>query len=446
MTNIVGSALLGVTLGCARCHDHKFDPFRQSDYYRLQAYFAATQDRDVPRYTPDEKNAWEAMTEPVEREIKRLKEAMKLAGGEEQAKLERQLEDLEDRRPPPLPTLFSVSEEPTRRTAINLLARGDYRNLGPAVGMRPPGVLLPENAPEMPPETTNPRTRLARWVVHPENPLTARVMVNRIWEYHFGRGIVGTPNDFGRMGQRPTHPELLDYLANEFVSSGYSIKHIHQLILLSNAYRQSSSVPEGSVERQRDPDNKLLWRFNRRRLDAEELRDAILAAAGNLNLTAGGPSVMVPIDRELVNALYKPAQWQVASDTAQHNRRSVYLIAKRNLRLPFLEVFDAPDTLVSCPRRESSTHAPQALELLNGSFSNDQAKVFATRLAEESPGSYRRQIDLAYRLAAGRAPSERELRLALNFMRQEANRAGNQKSREEFALAMFNLNAFLYVN
>jgi len=271
-------------------------------------------------------------------------------------------------------------------------------------------------------------------------------MVNRIWEYHFGRGIVSTPNDFGRMGERPTHPELLDYLANEFVSSGYSVKHIHRLILLSNAYRQSSAVPEKAAALEKDPENKLLWRFNRRRLEAEELRDAILAVAGNLNPEAGGPSIMVPIEKELVNALYKPSQWQVTPDPAQHNRRSVYLIAKRNLRLPFVEVFDAPDTLVSCPRRESSTHAPQALELLNGSFSNREAKVLAARLAAESGRSYRRQIVLAYRLAAGRAPTQRELQLALDFLREEARRAGDEKARAEFALAIFNLNAFLYVN
>jgi hypothetical protein len=446
MTNIVGSAVLGVTLGCARCHDHKFDPFRQSDYYRLQAYFAATHGHDVPRYTPEEQAAWKAKAEPVEREMKQLRESKKHAKEEEQAEFEKRLEDLEDKMPPQLPALFGVTDDPAKRTPIHLLARGDYRNKGDAVGMRPPGVLLPDNSPELPPETGNSRTMLAKWVIDPQNPLTARVMVNRIWEYHYGRGIVATPNDFGRMGERPTHPELLDYLANEFVSSGYSVKHVHRLILLSNTYRQSSALPEKTGAIEKDPDNKLLWRFNRRRLDAEEVRDTMLAVAGNLNSDAGGPSVMIPIEKELVDALYKPSQWQVTPDPAQHNRRSVYLIAKRNLKLPFLEVFDAPDTLVSCPRRESSTHSPQALELLNGSFSNREAKVLATRLVAESGRSYRKQVDLAYRLAVGRAPTQRELRLALNFLQKEAKRAGDQKARDEFALAMFNLNAFLYVN
>ena len=446
MTNIVGAAVLGVTLGCARCHDHKFDPFRQSDYYRLQAYFAATHGHDVPRYTPAEQAAWKAKAEPVELEMKQLHEAVKHAKEAEQAEFEKRLEGLEDKMPSPLPALFSVSNDPAKRTAIHLLAGGDYRNKGDAVGMRPPGVMLPDNAPELPPESGNPRTMLAKWVVDPQNPLTARVMVNRIWEYHFGRGIVATPNDFGRMGERPTHPELLDYLANEFVSSGYSVKHIHRLILLSNAYRQSSVISEQSTALEKDPDNKLLWRFNRRRLDAEELRDTMLAVAGNLNSDAGGPSVIVPIEKELVSALYKPSQWQVTPDAAQHNRRSVYLIAKRNLRLPLLEVFDAPDMLVSCPRRESSTHAPQALELLNGSFSNREAEVLAARLMAESGRAYRGQIDLAYRLASGRAPTRRELQLGLEYLRKESKRIGEQRAREEFSLAVFNLNAFLYVN
>src|SRR6185436_10365112 len=150
--------------------------------------------------------------------------------------------------------------------------------------------------PELPADRDNPRTSLAKWIVDPQNPLTARVMVNRIWQYHFGRGIVATPNDFGRMGARPTHPELLDYLANEFVAHGYSVKHIHHLILNSNTYRQSSAPPANAAAKalamEKDPDNRLLWRFNRLRLDAEEIRDAMLAVSGQLNSKAGGPSVM----------------------------------------------------------------------------------------------------------------------------------------------------------
>jgi hypothetical protein len=437
MTNIVGSALLGVTLGCARCHDHKFDPFRQSDYYRMQAYFAAAHDKDVPKATPEEQSAWKTKSDLIEEELKRIRAAMKDAPSTEKPVLEKKLAETEDRKPAPLPALFSVTDDPEKRSPINLLARGDYQNKGDRVGMRPPGVLLPDGAAEAAPDAPAPRAELARWITDPENPLTARVMVNRIWHYHFGRGIVATPNDFGRMGERPSHPELLDWLANEFVASGFSVKHVHRLILASNTYRQSSNASDAEgIEK--DPDNRLLWHFSRRRLDAEEIRDAMLAAAGNLNFAAGGPSVIVPIEKELVDALYKPSQWAVTPDPAEHNRRSVYLIAKRNLRLPSMEVFDAPDLLVSCPRRESSTHAPQALELLNGTMVHQQAAALAARLAKETH-SARKQIDLAYRLATGRAPSAAELRLALKFLDQDTKL-------QQFALAVFNLNAFLYVD
>jgi hypothetical protein len=239
------------------------------------------------------------------------------------------------------------------------------------------------------------------------------------------------------MGVRPTHPELLDYLANEFVAGGFSVKHVHRLILNSSAYRQSSTAANPAAM-QKDPENKLLWKFNRRRLEAEEIRDAMLAVAGKLNPKQGGPSVIVPIEKSLVGALYKPSQWAVTPDPAEHSRRSVYLIAKRNLRLPFMEVFDAPDTLVSCPRRESSTHAPQALELLNGDLANQQAEALARRLAAEAGPDPRKQVDLAYRLVAGRPPKLKEMQASVAFLKNQSPR--------EFALAMLNLNAFLYVN
>ncbi|MEJ7605945.1 MAG: DUF1553 domain-containing protein [Bryobacteraceae bacterium] len=272
--------------------------------------------------------------------------------------------------------------------------------------------------------------------------LTARVMVNRIWEFHFGRGIVGTPNDFGRMGERPTKPELLDYLANQFVDGGFSMKKIHRMILLSNTYQQSSEVSADA--REKDPDGRLLERFPRRRLNAEEIRDSMLHISGRLNTKAGGPSVMVPIEKELVNALYKPKQWVPAKDPSEYNRRSVYLIAKRNLPLPFMQVFDSPDMQASCPKRESSTHAPQALELLNGTIANEQARFFSQRLLTEAGPSPRRQIELAYKLVAGRAPRRAEVEIALPHLKGSTN-AKKTALREQFALAMFNLNSFLYV-
>ncbi len=447
MTNIVGAAFLGITVGCARCHDHKFDPIRQSDYYRLQSFFATTYEKDVPRATPEQEAEWKAKSDPIQAEIKAVRAQMFQFRGkkdpesiEKREKLTKQIEELEEKLPAPLPSIHSVADK-DETPNVHILNRGEYTQPGDRVGLRPLGILLPPGAPELAP-TKTPRSELAKWLVDPENPLTARVMVNRIWAGHFGKGIVDTPNDFGRMGSRPSHPELLDYLANEFVAGGFSVKRIHRLILTSSAYQQSSAMPadaalKAAIE-EKDPGNKWLWRFNRRRLEAEEMRDAILAVSGQLNPKAGGPSVMVPIDKGLVAQLYKPSQWIPAKDPAEHNRRSVYLLAKRNLTLPFMQAFDGPDGSVSCARRESSTHAPQALEMLNGDLANRSADAFAKRLEQEAGADLRKQIDVGYRLVAGRAARPKEIEVALEFLKTEPKR--------EFALMLLNLNSFVYVN
>jgi len=446
-TNVLGSSALGVTLGCARCHDHKFDPIRQSDYYRMQAFYGGVNDNDVARATPEEVAAWKAKAEPIEKEMNQVRQAQRKLrkmpeAADQLAKLTKQLEELQDKMPPPVPSLFSIRNDPEKKEPIHILVRGNAEIKGPPVRPRPLGVLLPEGTPELPADSPNPRTILAKWIVDPDHPLTTRVMVNRIWHYHFGRGIVGTPNDFGNMGFRPTHPELLDYLANEFVAKGFSVKHIQRLVLLSNTYRQSSAGPVTAARKalamEKDPENKLLWRRSRQRLDAEQIRDAILAASGKLNLAVSGPSIMVPVSPELVAGLYKPAQWVVARDPKEHHRRSIYLISKRNLRLPIMESFDQTDALLSCARRESATHAPQALELLNGDFANRQAEALAERLQAEAGSDPRGQVDLAYRLVTGNAPSPKEMALGVGFLKDQPL--------QRFALAMFNLNAFLYVN
>jgi hypothetical protein len=444
MTNIVGAGLLGVTLGCSRCHDHKFDPFRQSDYYRTQAFFAATEARDLVKASEEEQKAWKAKAAPIQEEIAGLtKDIGKHKDGTGVTELQKQLEAKQDQLPEPLPSVFTVRDNFATKAEIRLLARGDYQNKGDQVGMRVPGIFLAEGTPELSPDTAKPRAELAKWITSADNPLTARVAVNRIWEYHFGRGIVGTPNDFGRMGERPVSQELLDYLANELVESGWSIKHVQRLILLSNTYRESSEV--AATIRDKDLDGRFLERFPRQRLDAEEIRDAMLAASGRLNEKAGGPGVMIPLESSLVNALYKPSQWRPAKEISEYDRRSVYLFAKRNLELPFMQAFDAPDMLGSCPRREVSTHAPQALEMLNGEFANQQAKALAARLLKEAGVNPERQIDLAYRLTTGRGPKQKELQIALAFLSQKKS-LDAEKAREQFALAMFNLNAFLYMN
>ena len=245
-------------------------------------------------YSAEEEAAWKARAAPVEEQMKALRKSMRGKKGEELDQLEKKLEDVQDQLPEPLPTLFAVADDPAKATPIHVLARGDYQNKGDRVGMRPLGVLLPDGAPELS-QAEAPRAALARWVVDPENPLTARVMVNRLWHGHFGRGIVATPNDFGTMGPRPTHPELLDWLANEFVDGGFRIKRMHRLILLSDAYQQSAYGPQAARGGEKDPENKLLWHFSRRRLEAEEIRDAMLAVSGRLNRKAGGLSIIVPV-------------------------------------------------------------------------------------------------------------------------------------------------------
>ncbi len=436
MTNIVGSALLGVTLGCARCHDHKFDPIRQKDYYRIQAYFAATVPDDVPLASAEEQAAYKAQVDIINQQIKALKKQMSESGATA-ADIEKKADELEDQKPTPLPSLFSVADDFKSPTPIHVLARGDYQNRGDRVYARPLGVLLPDGTPELPPTTPSPREKLADWVVSPDNPLTARVIVNRIWQYHFGRGIVATPNDFGRMGMRPSNPDLLDYLANEFVENGWRFKPLHRAMLLSAAYQQSYHSSAEAKAKAKDPDNALVWHFERRRLEAEEIRDASLAISGKLNLKTGGPGVITPADAELITLLYKPSQWKVNPDLNEHYRRSVYLLAKRNLRLPLMEVFDAPDTQISCPRRESSTHAPQALELTNGDFANRMARLLAGRLRRDCASDRNCEVRLAYVLATGRPPTPKEQTLAAAFLKTQPL--------SEFALAVLNLNAFLYV-
>ncbi|MDZ4801027.1 MAG: DUF1549 and DUF1553 domain-containing protein, partial [Bryobacteraceae bacterium] len=383
MTNIVGAAFLGVTVGCARCHDHKFDPIRQSDYYRMQAHFAALQPNDLVLASKEEQDAWKAKATPVEQEMRKLQFAMRRAPEMEKLKFEKQIEELEDKMPAPLPAIYTVADDAKKASPIHILGRGDYQSKLARVGARPLGVLLEEGTPELPLDVEKPRLKLAEWIMDPSNPLTSRVMVNRVWQYHFGRGLVYTANDFGRMGVRPSHPELLDWLGSQYISSGWQMKPLHRMMLMSSTYRQSSLSPIAKLAMEKDADNALLWKFTHRRLEAEELRDSMLVIAGRLNAKIGGPSVLVPIDQDLMKMLKRPQYWVPTRDKAEYDRRTLYMIYKRNLRLPYLETFDAPDVLLSCARREQSTHAPQALELLNGQMSNELALSFAQRLLKE---------------------------------------------------------------
>lgn len=439
LTDAIGASFLGLTVGCARCHDHMFDPIRQRDYYRLQAFFAATQEHDIQLGDPEAVKRWNSENEVIQAEIKRLRDALDdVQSEEERQKLTYQLKAAQKRQPTPLPTISSVANDAAKRSEIHVLERGQTDKPKEVVGPRVLGVLLSSSDAEYPADDAIPKSHLAQWLIAPENPLTARVYVNRLWHYHFGIGIVSTPNDFGVNGGQPSHPQLLDYLANELIRSEWSTKRIQRLIVTSSTYRQSSQNAESAKLHSVDPDNRLLWHFPRRRLTAEEVRDSMLAVSGRLNAKLGGESIMPPVKKELVDLLYDPAQWQVTPDKRQHDRRSVYLVAKRNLRLPFLEVFDQPDLQTSCARRQSSTHAPQALEMLNGDLASDLAAAFEERLKDEAGQSPDQLIDRAFRLAGGRPPTAAEQKLARTFLKNQPL--------EEFALAMFNLNAFLYVD
>jgi hypothetical protein len=374
--------------------------------------------------------------------------------------------------PPPAHAWAIQNGEQTPPTYI--LHRGDPKRKGAVVQPAFPRVLCERGTPSAGPgaqDSALTRLDLARWLTSPNHPLTGRVLVNRLWQHHFGRGLVATPNDFGLRGEPPSHPELLDWLATEFIAHRWSLKHLHRLMVLSNTYQQASRVAASALTLRVDPDNRLLGRMTRQRLEGEALRDSVLAVAGTLNPKLGGPMVRVPLEPEVYELIFTEGEpdglWPVTPDVREHTRRSIYLFAKRNVRLPLLEVFDQPDTLTSCAGRPVSTFAPQALILLNGPFLQTQSKQFAARLLHECGAVVDQQIDRAYRLALARPPRDSEMRMAREFLAtQEALIRERLRARQpvglppgisdspsaasaalaDFCLALLNRNEFLYVN
>ncbi len=379
MTGTVGAAFLGLTLECAQCHDHKTDPISQADFYRLRAIFEG--------FKLPEKN-----------------QSLPLSFGEVDA--------------PP---------------AAHLFLRGDFRRRGPELSPAVPAVLSQEAALA---DGEHPRIALARWLTRPDHPLTARVIVNRVWQEHFGKGLVESSSDFGKLGERPIHPELLDWLALSLVEHGWSLKWLHRQILTSHAWQQASRAtgndPHWSARIAVDPDNHLLSRQNRRRLDGEAIRDAMLAASGTLHEQRGGPGVRPPLPPEVVSTLLKD-QWVVDPDPEQHRRRSLYLFARRNLRYPFFEVFDRPDGNQSCPRRHVSTTAPQALTLMNDPFVAEMAAALAMRVAASAD-----PVGFANQLVLGHDPDEEARSVAGTFLKDHPL--------ESYCLALLNLNEFVYLD
>jgi cytochrome c553 len=441
---------LGLTVGCARCHEHKFDPIPQQDYYRLLAFFqnVAPYGRDMlethwepnpeaiftPLGSPEDTTRWKAWDADLREKIKEAKKKKRPAA--EIEALQRTVDQ------PPFELALSVRELNPEPARTHVLIRGNPRSPGAEVR---PGVLsvllrsdevgvpaLDESAP-----ARGRRLRLARWLTAPDNPLTARVLVNRLWHHHFGRGLVATPSDFGHTGSPPSDPELLDWLACELIRGGWSIKRMHRLILNSATYRQSSRAADAAAAAT-DPENVLLWRQNLRRVEAEVIRDSILSVSGRLNPAGGGRGFFPELAPEVLASQSRPGfGWGTSSET-ERSRRSIYAYVKRTLGVPFLETLDMPVPDKAAPSRVTTTVAPQALMLLNSAFIEQQSAAFAGRLAQEAGKDAGAQVERAYGLALGRAPSAREKTIATEFLARQ--------SLASFCMLMFNLNEFVYVD
>ncbi|MBI1792213.1 MAG: DUF1553 domain-containing protein, partial [Acidobacteria bacterium] len=340
--------------------------------------------------------------------------------------------------PPPMaPGIIDVGRE-APRTYIAL--RGNPGSPGEEVRPGFPTALGGGDIPDPPlhATTTGRRKALAEWLTGRENPLFARVMVNRIWQYHFGVGLLKTPSDFGTRAGRPSHPELLDWLAAEFPARQWSIKAMHKLIMMSAAYRRGSNASPAA--RERDPDNVLLSHMNRRRLQSEEIRDAVLASSGSLNLKMGGPPVVPPLEAEEMFGMIGNPQnaWPVTPNPEEHTRRNIYLLQRRTFQPPMTEAFDSPDGVASCARRNESTTAPQSLALLNSRFMMEQAQALAAKV---------QTIEDAWRRVLGRDPSAAERAAAAGFIERQTARAGSKAAAfAELARGLLNSNEFLYVD
>ncbi len=495
----VGQTYLGLTVNCARCHNHKFDPILQADYYRLQAIFGGASGKEVEVATAEEKASWQAadkaykerlkpVTDALEQlakpyvdrieserlmkldpklqeawktpKDKRTKEQEVLADNakqqieptwdivvaamtpedrEKRAKLRIQLHEVEATEPDPLPTAYAYVNNKEPPPQAYVLRMGDPKNRLDPVDPSLPRVL--KASYEITTAGEGRRSALASWLASGDNPLTSRVMVNRIWQFRMGTGIVRTPNDFGVMGDRPSNQALLDWLASEFVAKGWSVKTLDRMIVTSSVYRQSAQPDK---EREAiDPDDRLYWRMNRKRLGGETLRDNILSVTGTLNPALGGRPVRVPIEPEVYDLIFteheRDGLWPVNPDKSVQNRRSIYLYNKRSVRLPLLTAFDQPDAVTSCPVRPVSTHPLQALSLFNSNFMQEQSLAFADRLIKECKTANRGcEVREAWKLALSRAPSPAEQKLAKQFFASGGSLA-------DMCLALLNRNEFVYV-
>lgn len=486
ITDTVGSVFLATTIGCARCHNHKYDPVLQQDYYKLQAFFAATRAKDdfvlvsaaEQEQYKQKFRIWQEQTKELREQIQQIEtpilksiyqenfdkypDDIKLAittppekrdtmqwlmyhksnwllgsgmdedgngirsklKGEEKKKYEdlrAKLAAFDSIKPKPLPIGSGITDVGRQAPVQHVMGGGAYD--APREEVQPGflTIINPEPAKIVQSndcQTTGRRTALAKWLTDPQNPLVARVMVNRLWHYHFGRGIIGTPSDFGMMRDPETNRDLLDFLAATFVEQGWSMKSMHRLIMLSNTYRQASDYNAASASK--DPDNRLWWRFQRQRLTGEEIRDAVLSVSGQLNAQMGGPSVFP----EIPEGMEVRGGWKKNEDSQAKNRRSIYVFVRRNSRYPMFQAFDMPDTHESCGRRINTTTAPQALELLNDKVILQAALAFASRAIDTSKPSLSGNLydwpARAYELAFSRPATELERVNAADFLRNQS--------------------------
>ena len=427
------SVFLGLTVGCARCHDHKYDPIPQTDYYRLLAIFNSTTKKDVPL----------------------------TAGGAVDIAKGARPQSSPDKAAKAGPAVMIVTDIGPKPRATHLLWRGDVKNVGPLVEPGVP-VALTDKPIDFPAasanaKTTGRRLALANWIASPDNPIAWRVLANRLWTHHLGRGLVPTPNNLGVNGEPPSHPELLDWLAAQTIANGGRLKAMHKLIMTSATYRQSSRPDSAAFAAGLaiDPENVLLWRANKRRLEAEAVRDSILFVSGNLNPKAGGPGIKPRIPADMLVASQRNKWPTVTQEGPTHWRRSVYIYVKRQLQFPLLELFDAPPSTQTCGLRQNSTVPTQALVLMNDEFTNDQSRYFARNVIQEVGDDPAKQADRAIRVALCQAPTSERLADAVAFIndRRAAQKEAGVAPAEidKLALAdlchvLINCNEFLYLD
>ena len=424
MVHTTTTAFLAMTVKCARCHDHKFDAIPQTDYYRIAAAF------------------WAGPIAHRQRELN---------GGPTQDELGFDVLGWTD-----------LSRDPP---ALHLLKKGDVHrplqvvapgSLSGAASLSREFAPAPDGS-----KTSQRRLQLAKWIIDEQNPLTARVIVNRLWQHHFGEGLVRTPDNFGFLGNLPTHPELLDWLANDLMAGDWKLKRMHKLMVMSKTYQQSSLHPEQAKFAEVDAANRLWWRAERRRLDAEQLRDAILQCSGHLDERMGGPSFMAEISSEALEGLSMKAGAYQASPPDDARRRSIYMFAKRSLAVPMMTVFDSCDTTAPTGRRDVSTVAPQALTLLNNSWVHSESRAMAERViaAGQTPDQ---RIDIAWKVALLRSPTPTELHAAREYVKQllpesitpsaEDTQAESQRAQQELRAwsalchTLINTNEFIYLD